>query len=150
VTLDLDANGIDEDDAAQARRVSHGEFRRDPATYRESNNHDLVEVKPFEEFEIGESKIIDAVEPLRPWLTRKAGVDRREHVCMFRDCRNEARHALRSATTVQDKERATAPSLVDAHRQAVGEGLYSGLRRKRGERTHVINPFFSCLLAQAT
>jgi hypothetical protein len=84
----------------------------------------LTAASSSEEFEIGEGKIIDAVEPLRPWLTRKAGVDRREHVCMFRYGRSEARHALRSATTVQDENGTTAPSFVDAHGQAVGEGLY--------------------------
>src|SRR5207247_2810434 len=100
-----------------------------------------AELEPFKEFEVGEGKIVDAVVPLRPWLARKARVYRCQDVRTLCYCLSEARHGLRSATTMQDENGATAPSLVDAHCQSAGEGFFSSSGRRRRESTHVIHPF---------
>src|SRR5258708_25754949 len=103
----------------------------------------MTQVEPVEQVKIGESEIINTVEPFRTWLTGKSGVGRHQDMGTRGQCLSEARHGLWSATTMQDENGTTAPSFVDAHGQAVGEGLSSSSGRRRGYSAHVIHPFWS-------
>src|SRR5690349_12087302 len=87
----------------------------------------MVEVESFEEFKVGDSEVVDAVEPVRARLARKAGVGWCEDVGALRGCGCDAGNALRPATTVQDKYGAATAAFVDAQGEAISKGFYAGL-----------------------
>src|SRR6266702_1078111 len=119
--------------------IAKGHGRRDPATHQGADDQDIMQVEPFEQVKVGEGEIINTVEPLRARLARKARVGRHQDVRLVQTG-SDASHGLRATTTMQDQNGTTAPVLIDAHSQAIGEGLSSRSGRRR-ESAHVLHPF---------
>src|SRR5258707_474274 len=95
-----------------------------------------MQIEPFQQLKIGKGKIVNAIEPLRTWLTRKARVGRHQDVRLVQP-ESEARHGLRASATMQDEHRTTAVlSLVKAQGQAIGAGLSSSGKRRWRESAH--------------
>src|SRR6266567_4014574 len=127
--INLNAASIDKHETAQQPRgIAQGHCRCDPAAHRGANDQDIMQVEPFEQVKVGKGEIINTVEPLRARLARKSRVGRQEHVRALGEDFREAKHGLRPATTMQDKNGAATASLIDAYRQAIGERLSSSAK----------------------
>src|SRR5690348_12499140 len=100
----------------------------------------MLQVESFEEFEIGQGEIINAVEPLRTWLTLKSGVDRHQNVCMAGERRSQSCDTLWPGPTMQNQDGATVSSFVDADRQTISKR--HDARVERRESTHSISSFY--------
>src|SRR5258708_2937798 len=128
VSVDVDADGIDEDETADpAGAVTHRHFGADPATHRGADDEDVAQVPVIEVMKVGQGEIIYTGEPvgtIRP-IPPRVGRDDRVH--RFGQVTGDAGDGERTAAAVEDQDRPSRARLGDgdlevrAERDCIGQ-----------------------------
>ena len=122
--LDLDANRVDQDRAADPRAVQQGQFGRDPAAHRVPDYGDVPHVQPVQQGGVETGQVGDAGQSSGPGGAVETGVSRHDHPGMLA-CRQqvtEPGHRGQPAAPVKQEDGLNAVPFVHHDVHLVGAG----------------------------
>jgi hypothetical protein len=74
VTGDFEADGVDEDDATNARRSEQGEFRGNPPADRAADDRDVLHCEVVEQRRVQFGQAGDRAQPVGAWCAAEPGM----------------------------------------------------------------------------